>query len=222
MILLQPALNQVLHYLGAGENAPDQLRRQAEEVSRQLSETLQPRWVWRVFPILRQGNGFFLSQTRITLTGRVASLMLEDCTQAAMLCCTLGSEFDTMLRAAQARDMAHAAILDACGSALVEAGCDKVMEEMAQKLKGQHLTDRFSPGYGDLPLTLQPTICSGLETRRKLGVYTSASLLLNPAKSVTAFVGISDRPQPARVRGCAYCNMRETCTMRKGGKTCGL
>lgn len=222
MILIQPDINEVLRYLGAGEQAPEDLRQQAKEVSQQLSEQLQPRWAWQVFPILRQGNVFFLSQTRITLTGQVARLMLEECGQAALLCCTLGSQFDTMLRGAQARDMAHAAILDACGSALVEAGCDRAMEEMARRLNGQHLTDRFSPGYGDLPLILQPAICSGLETQRKLGVYANASLILNPAKSVTAFVGISDKPQPARVRGCGFCNMRETCTMRKGGKTCGL
>ena len=222
MILLQPDRKDVLRYLGVGENAPDALCRQVEEVSQTLSQQLQPRSVWRVFPILRQGNGFFLSQTRITLTGKAASLMLEDCEQAAMLCCTLGSEFDTMLRAAQARDMAYAAILDACGSAMVEAGCDKVMEEMRQRLRGKYLTDRFSPGYVDLPLTLQPTICSGLETRRHLGVYSNASLLLNPTKSVTAFVGISDKPQPARVRGCDYCNMADTCAMRKGGKKCGI
>jgi hypothetical protein len=220
--LLQPNLNEVLRYLGAGEHAPDDLKYQVEEVSQQLSQKIQPRSVWRVFPILRQGTGFFLSQTRITLTGKTASLMLKDYQQAAMLCCTLGSEFDTMLRAAQARDMAHAAILDACGSALVEAGCDKLMETIALRLKGCYLTDRFSPGYGDLPLTLQPAICSGLETRRQLGVYTNASLLLNPTKSVTAFVGISDKPQPARVRGCGYCNMADTCTMRKGGKNCGI
>lgn len=220
--MLQPDINEVLRYLGAGEQAPDELRRQAEDVSLQLAQQLQPRWVWQVFPILRQGTGFFLSGTRITLTGRASGLMLTECDRAAMLCCTLGSEFDTMLRAAQARDMAHAAILDACGSALVEAGCDKLMEEMAHRLTGKYLTDRFSPGYGDLPLTLQPAICSGLDTRRKIGVYTNASLLLNPAKSVTAFVGISDKPQPARVRGCGHCSMRETCTMRKGGKLCGL
>ena len=47
------------------------------------------------------------------------------------------------------------------------------------------------------------------------------SLLLNPVKSVTAVIGLSDRPQMARIRGCAYCQMRERCTLRKGGKHCG-
>ena len=47
------------------------------------------------------------------------------------------------------------------------------------------------------------------------------SFLMNPSKSVTAVVGLSDRPQPARIRGCGFCNLRENCQFRKEGKTCG-
>ena len=28
-------------------------------------------------------------------------------------------------------------------------------------------------------------------------------------------------PQRARIRVCAYCSMRESCTLRKGGNHCG-
>ena len=35
----------------------------------------------------------------------------------------------------------------------------------------------------------------------------------------TGFLGFG--AQPARVRGCAFCARRETCTFRKGGHTCG-
>ena len=47
------------------------------------------------------------------------------------------------------------------------------------------------------------------------------SVLMNPAKSVTAVIGLSERPQPARVRGCGYCALRETCQYHKEGKSCG-
>ena len=30
---------------------------------------------------------------------------------------------------------------------------------------------------------------------------------MNPSKSVTAIIGLSDWPQMARIRGCAYCSM---------------
>ena len=147
--------------------------------------------------------------------------MLADCGRVALLGCTLGAEFESMLRAEQARDMAKAVLLDACGSAWVESGCDEAEREIAARFPGQYLTDRFSPGYGDLPLSIQPAICGALDLGRRLGVHVSERFLMNPTKSVTALIGISDRPQMARIRGCAYCTMRETCMLCKGGKHCG-
>ena len=117
--------------------------------------------------------------------------------------------------------MDRAALLDACGSAWVEAGCDEVQAEISDRFPDLYLTDRFSPGYGDLPLSLQRDICGSLDAPRRLGVQVTDSLLLNPSKTVTAVIGLSDRPQPARIRGCGFCNLRETCQYRKGGKTCG-
>ena len=118
--------------------------------------------------------------------------------------------------------MARALLTDACGNAWVEAGCDAAEQEIAARLPGAFLTDRFSPGYGDLPLELQTGLCAALDVQRTLGVCVTDSLLMNPCKSVTAVIGVSDRPQMARVRGCRYCTMNETCQLRKGGNTCGI
>ena len=59
------------------------------------------------------------------------------------------------------------------------------------------------------------------DAARRLGLHVTDSLLLNPTKSVTAVIGLSDRPQMARIRGCDYCALRESCELRKGGKRCG-
>ena len=147
--------------------------------------------------------------------------MLAGCDRAVLLACTLGARFDAKLLAIQARDMAKAVIYDALGSAFVEAGCDQAERDIAARFPDLFLTDRFSPGYGDLPLDIQPALCAALDTGRRLGVTVTPSLLMNPVKSVTAVIGLSDAPQPARVRGCGACNLRETCQFRKEGKTCG-
>ena len=148
--------------------------------------------------------------------------MLKECTQAALLACTLGAAFDARLRAVQARDMAKAVLTDGCGSAWVEAGCDEAEGELSERLPGRFLTDRFSPGYGDLSLDMQPALCAALDAGRRLGLSVTDSLLLNPSKSVTAVIGLAHQPQMARVRGCAYCTLRETCALRKGGNHCVL
>lgn len=216
---MQIDISEALRYIGAGA-ADDALRVQAEEVAGTIRET--PRYTYRVFSLERTDEGFFLPEADITLTGNTARTMLATSTKAAVLICTLGVGFDSALRAMQARDMAKAVLLNGCGSALVEQGCDAAEAELKARFPDFYLTDRFSPGYGDLPLTLQPAICAALNAQRRLGVTVTPSLLLNPSKTVTAFIGLSDRPQQARIRGCAFCAMRETCTLRKGGKHCGL
>ena len=220
---------EALRYLGAGRNPPPELREQVSSAARELMSALRPRWTWKLFRLSREDREgtFFLydstlNRVVLTLKGQSAGTMLSSCCQAVLLACTLGAEFDAMLRAAQARDMADAVILDACASAWVEAGCGAAEREIAARLPGQFLTDRFSPGYGDLPLSLQRDICAILDTPRRLGVYVTDSLLMNPSKSVTAFLGLSDRPQMARIRGCGYCAMRETCPLRKGGQRCAF
>lgn len=218
---MKPDIDEVLRYLGAGDRAPEDLRRMVEETAERLSAAIQPRYTFQVFDLTRAGEAFELAGAGVALTGRTAGRMLAQCGQAVLMACTLGARFDALLRAEQARDMARAVILDACGSALVESGCDAAERELSTRFPGRYLTDRFSPGYGDLPLELQPSICAALDVTRRLGIHVTGSLLMNPGKSVTAVIGLSDRPQMARIRGCAYCAMRETCTLRKGGKTCG-
>ena len=212
---------EAMRYLGAGEG-DDALRRQLAAVASELTAALEPRYVYRAFDLARENGDILLAGTGVRLTGATASTMLAQCRRAALLACTLGSGFDTLLRKEQARDMGRAVMLDACGSAWVESGCNAAEEELRARLPGLFLTDRFSPGYGDLPLDIQPAVCAALDAGRRVGIHVSDSFLMNPMKSVTAVIGIADRPQMARIRGCAYCAMAASCRLRKGGKHCGI
>ena len=217
---MQLNIDEALRYLGAGTQAPAALRQEMADVARQLMQTLRPHYPYRVYPLRHEEHTELLPDADVALTGGTARRMLAQCDQAVLLVCTLGAQFDTLLRTQQARDMSRAVMLDACGSAWVEAGCDAAEQELKTRFPERYLTDRFSPGYGDLPLTLQPGICAALDAQRRLGVTVTESLLLNPAKTVTAVIGLADAPQMARIRGCAYCALRQTCALRKGGTSC--
>ena len=175
-----------------------------EPVAAALEEALTPRFTFAAFPVRHTPEGEALEGSGLVLPGKMAKAMLRECTHAALLLCTLGAGFETLLRAAEVRDMARAAVLDACGSAFVETGCDACERELAARFPDRYLTDRFSPGYGDLPLAVQPDLLAVTDARRRLGVTLTESLLMVPSKSVTAVIGICDTPQPARIRGCAY------------------
>ena len=191
-----------------------------EPVAAALEAALTPRFTFAVFPVRRTPEGAALEGSGLVLPGRMARTMLRECSDAVLLLCTLGAGFEAQLRAASARDMAQAAMLDACGSAYVEAGCDAAEQAIAARFPEKYLTDRFSPGYGDLPLELQPALCAALDSQRRLGVTVTESLLMVPMKTVSAVIGLADTPQPARVRGCQFCARRETCEFRKNGQIC--
>lgn len=201
-------ITEALRYLGIRDTADEALHQQMSILATELQVRIQPRFVWTLLPA-----------TQRPLPGEMAARMLADCQHAAVLVCTLGAEFDLWMKQLQARDMARAVMLDALGSAYVEAGCDAAEDAIRARFPGMHLTDRFSPGYGDLPLDTQPELAA-LAGASRIGVTVTDSLLMNPQKSVTAIVGIADKPQPARIRGCAYCMLRTNCHFQKGGTTC--
>lgn len=231
-------VDEVLRYLGAGtagareeaassaqQTAMLALRKSAEQWLSQLDAQFIPKRLYRLFALRHEPDGSIelldhAHQSVLTLTGTMAASLLRDCHQAALLLATLGTPFEALLRTQQARDMAQAVILDACGNVLVEEACDRTEQEIRQQLPDLYLTDRFSPGYGDLPLSLQPEILRALDATRQAGVYLTDSFLMNPSKTVTAIVGLSHQPQGAKIRGCTYCSLRDTCTIRKDGKRC--
>ncbi|MDE6589700.1 MAG: methionine synthase [Oscillospiraceae bacterium] len=217
---MRPDISEALRYLGV-PHPTGELRREAERMADELSAAIQPRYFYRVLEIERLTDSVQLKGAGIELTGATALGMLAGCGRAVLLGCTLGARFDARLLALQARDMAKAVLYDALGSAFVEEGCNQAEDDIAARFPDLYLTDRFSPGYGDLPLDIQPALCAALDAERRLGVTVTPSLLMNPVKSVTAIIGLSDTPQPARIRGCAYCDRREHCQFRKEGKTCG-
>ena len=213
-------VEEALRYMGAAQ-ADEATRRLAEETAGMLEEKLRPRYLWRAFPIARGEEGIRLEGAGTCLPGTLAAKMLAECDTAVLLTATVGAEFDRMMQEWEKRDMARAAVMDVCGSAWTEAVCDEAEAEIRGRFPGKYLTDRFSPGYGDLPLSLQAGFLRALDAGRKLGITANESFLLLPCKSVTAIIGLADRPQGAKIRGCGYCAMHDTCEYRKRGIFCG-
>lgn len=185
-----------------------------------MEETLrvsEPRFTYRIFPIDRQAK-----TPEVVFIGQDVPLMLTDCDRVVLMAATLGNGLELAIRRAQVRDMARAVVLDCCGSAAIEAVCDAAEQEILAAVGASvYLTDRFSPGYGDLPISLQDTFLRQVDAHKQIGLTVTATNILTPRKSVTAIIGLANQPQSKRFRGCAYCSMFETCAFRKAGKTCG-
>ena len=111
--------------------------------------------------------------------------------------------------------------MDSCASTLIEILCDNVDAMMREKHKGEYLTTRYSPGYGDLPITVQKQFLTMLNTSRTIGLTVSESGIMIPRKSVSAIIGISDHLPAKGLSGCGHCNMKKACRFLRRGVRCG-
>ena len=164
---ITPDLDEALRYAGVRADESGDMHRKMAEIAAQCMKTVTPRCTYRVSEIAWENGMPSLFSGQLVLPGRTAAVMLRSCSHAALLVCTLGTTFDALARQVQARDFADALLLDGFGGAYVEAGCNAAEREIAAKLPGKYLTDRFSPGYGDMPLSAQPGLLATLDAQRK-------------------------------------------------------
>ena len=180
---------EALRYMGV-RGAPDAaLREDLERCAARLVSVARPRALWRLFSLEPDGT---LSGASFRPAGEDIRRHLAGCAQVIGLAATLGAETETLIRRAQGRDMADALMLDALASAAIENVCDNLCADLARELAPRKLTPRFSPGYGDFPLTQQRELCAVLNVTRLLGVTLTPGGLMIPQKSVTALIGVSD------------------------------
>ena len=141
---------------------------------------------------------------------------------ALLLAVTLGPGVDAQIRRAGVGDIAAGVASDALGSALAEQAAEAAEAELRQwaARQGKYLTGRYSPGYGDWPLAVQPLLAAALDTARRAGLCVTENNLMTPRKSITAILGVSDHPVRGHLAGCGHCVLRTRCEYRKRGITC--
>lgn len=206
---------EALRYLGwRGTPVESALMQQLESCIARVREELSPGVLMRIFPLER---GCAAQGTSFCAQGEDVRRMLKPCHRIVLLAATLGAQSERMLLREQAVAPERAPILDAVMSAAVEALCEQAQEELRAlcAAKQLYLTDRFSPGYGDMPLEQTKAICEVLETGKKIGLTVAQSGIMIPRKSVSAVIGISRAPCTHRARGCAVCTLKDGCPHRR-------
>ncbi|WP_307983237.1 hypothetical protein [uncultured Senegalimassilia sp.] len=161
----------------------------------------------------------------LILEGNSIAEHLRGACKVALMACTLGAVSEREMRKHEAISVADGVMFGACCSALVEAAAnitEDLVVRFAQDM-GMSTNWRFSPGYGDLPLNVQPVFLKALDASRRLGISVTSTNMLVPVKSVTAVLGLFEKTADggeARVDACAICRLRDGCELRKRGVTC--
>ena len=142
------------------------------------------RYTYRTFAL----DGHHVVGTDIELRGEAILRFLGEAKEVVILAATLGTEVDKCISVAQSVSISEALHLDTLANEAIEHVCKQAQAEIATK---HNITaKRFSPGFADFPLDIQPKILSALETQKRIGLYCNNGHLLIPMKSVTAFMGV--------------------------------
>lgn len=191
---MNAAAREAMRYLGA--RADDARALALVEEGLAALADVRPRHVMATLPI---GEA-------VSLFGsRQLAEHLQGCGEAALLAATLGAQADQRIRRAEAVDMARAAVLHACAAAIIEAYCDKVQASVPGAKRS-----RFSPGYGDFPLSGQRALLQRTEAAKRIGLYLTEAGMLVPVKSITAVMGIGPALPDEADDKCARCK-KEDC-----------
>jgi len=213
---------EVLSYLGYKNNTADEnIIKQIEDCTSEIQSLLRKTYTYKIFDCEVTDNKVNLKDTVISLEGRDIAKHLKSSQKCAMLAVTLGIEVDRMLAYYSKINLSTAVVMDACASVIVEEICDKVQREIGEEAKklGLYITDRYSPGYGDLTLKNQLGILRVLDAERTLGLTLTENYLLQPQKSVTAIIGLQKNKYKEKFHKCKKCNLQK-CEFRKAGIIC--
>jgi len=136
-----------------------------------------------------------LESARLSLKSRDVASLLSSCDRATLLAATIGGPITSETeRLMSERRMTEAMILDAFGSEAVEALVDILCSRLEREAEGAGIapTRRFSPGYGDWDLNVQPDLLRAVGADR-IGIRANEAFILVPEKSVTAIMGWSGK-----------------------------
>lgn len=220
--------SEVLRYLGyTGQPIDPALHDRIDAVIGGVEDGLQPKFATRRFAVEVHAGG---KRPRVDVVGAALELEgtdivrhLEGATGCVLMACTLGARSEQELVRLSAVNPLDALVYDAACSALIERVADAVEARIVAEAAecGLQTSWRYSPGYGDLPLSAQPRLLSVLQAYETIGLSVTDTDLLLPTKSVTAVVGLfRGSPPSAASRTCASCGLQDRCAFRKTGRVC--
>lgn len=216
---------EILRYLGYRGQQPDETTAQMiEQAVTECAARFSPAYVWQVYPVreLPEEDAILVEDVNLKLTGKSIQKHLRGAKRAALLAATLGVQAERYLAGMQRVNMAKALVAESVCTEAIEQVCDAAQAEIAAAAaqEGFRINARFSPGYGDLPLTVQPGFLSALNAMKTIGLGCNESHLLLPRKSVTAIMGLFNTPPETARRGCQVCNLAKNCEYRKADAGC--
>ncbi len=190
-------LKEILRYMGckdSSEEINNMISQCISEIKEKLSykvvfTTLKKEEIYRFSTDCIQDNN-----KNLPFGSESLAKNLQNCEYIILFASTIGIEADRLISKYSRLSPAKALCFQAIGAERIESLCNTFNNEIRNELciRGLSAKPRFSPGYGDFPLSAQKIIFDLLDCSRKIGLSLNESLIMSPSKSVTAIIGISN------------------------------
>lgn len=152
----------------------------------------RPAGIYGLFPITGRTDAG-LEIGNVPFGSASLARLLAESEQAVLMAATVGSgPADRIDALTRQNHLSDAVILDAIASEMTDHCLDHMTQILTREWarRGYRLTaHRYSPGYGDLSITLQQGIFDLLGAGR-LGIKITDTCILKPLKSVFAILGL--------------------------------
>lgn len=152
----------------------------------------QPCCTWEVYDYNEESHRILTKDRDLDLGSETLRRHLMGCHQVVAMAVTIGPLLEDQVEDLFSQGHYQSALLlDAAGSAAVEATADQTDMMIAAKMNksGFHTIRRFSPGYGDWDLSVQQELLP-LTGGHEIGIAVTSSSMLTPRKSITALIGV--------------------------------
>lgn len=175
--------NEILKYLGyrTGE-VPADIMEEIDEAISIVNKCARPKYVFRFFDI----DDEVLKEIAV---GRDMAELLRSSFKVILFAVTLGNEIEMEIRKLSFTNLSMSVVVDATASAAIEAFAEELDKSFQKEFSEFYLTDRFSPGYGDMPISIQNYFLTAINAKKEIGITTTAEGIMTPRKSITAIMG---------------------------------
>lgn len=209
--------HEILRYLQVSHsnNTIDKLIDRAE---REVIQAAHPKHVSRLITVKADACTGKTVLAGTEIESRNLAEHLQACSEGFLFACTLGPGVDSLVKRYSLTDMPMLPVAQAVSAAYTEYCADQAQKEL-EDYAAKHnlfLRPRYSPGYGDFPLSCQRFLFDALQINKTIGVSLTSSFMMIPFKSVTAVIGLSPDPSLCHIHKCMTCTAKN-CPFRKEG-----
>lgn len=190
----EPELRQVHGRMGFKPNVadvPESMKPLVEEAIGSGRELLEPLACYDFRPVRKIKPDRIEVSTNFTIQSQKAFRWLDGCNGIYLVAVTIGPKLDQKVAELSASgEVTKAFLLNAYGSEAAEALIESLNREISRLAgkRGLETTRRYSPGYGDWPITAQKDLLDTLEAHQ-IGIRLTEQFLMIPEKSVSAIIG---------------------------------